>query len=105
MACTYQPAPLMRGAAEDRATPNPSEGASTADRNDPREAREAARGSPYLSSKEAARYLGVTDRSLQNMRRRGAGPHFIRFGRQVRYHIRDLLAYARDPSEPGEYRG
>ena len=69
--------------------------------DDVREAREAARGTPYLSSKEAARYLGFNYRSLQNMRSRGTGPRFFRIGRQIRYHIRDLVAYARD----GDPRG
>ena len=70
-----------------------------------RDAREAARGSPYLSSKEAARYLGFNYRSLQNMRQRGGGPPFVRFGRQVRYHIRDLLAYAQPSTGLGDARG
>ncbi len=68
------------------------------------DARQAARGSPYLSSKQAAHYLGFTDRSLQNMRQRGTGPRFLRFGRQVRYHIRDLLAYGARPVGYGRNR-
>ncbi len=60
-----------------------------------RDARRAARGSPFLTSKQAAFYLGFSDRTLEDMRSRGAGPRFVRLGRQVRYHIRDLNAYAR----------
>jgi predicted DNA-binding transcriptional regulator AlpA len=60
-----------------------------------REARRAARGSPFLTSKQAAYFLGFSDRTLADMRRRGTGPRFVRMGRQVRYHIRDLNAYAR----------
>ncbi len=74
-------------------------------RDDLHQAREAARGSPYLSSKEAARYLGFNHRSLQNLRRRGGGPRFVRFGRQVRYHIRDLVAYGVSPAGHGSDRG
>lgn len=73
--------------------------------DDLRHAQEAASGSPYLSCKQAARYLGLDYRSLQNMRQRGAGPRFVRVGRQVRYHIRDIRAYARAPGVRGEARG
>ncbi len=77
----------------------------TFEQDDVLDAREAARGSPYLSSKQAARYLGFTDRSLQNMRQRGTGPSFLRFGRQVRYHIRDLIAYGARSADYGRDRG
>ena len=64
--------------------------------DDVRDARAAARGSPYLTSKQAAHYLGFTDRTMQDLRRRKTGPRFVRVGRQVRYHIRDLVAFAKE---------
>lgn len=72
---------------------------------DVKRARVVARGSPYLSSKQVARYLGFLDQSLQNMRRRGTGPRFVRLGRQVRYHVRDLMAYVQHPPQTGQGRG
>jgi predicted DNA-binding transcriptional regulator AlpA len=60
------------------------------------EARQARKGSPFLTTKQAAYYLGFTARSLHAMRRKGRGPRFVRLGRAVRYHIRDLVAYANE---------
>ena len=62
--------------------------------DDLEELRKALKGSPYLTTKQAAHYLGFTDRSLHAMRRKGRGPRFVRLGRAIRYHIRDLIAYA-----------
>lgn len=77
-------------------SPNGSE---TATPGDPlgsiREARDALRSSPFLTSKQAAHFLGFSDRTLQDMRRKGTGPRYVRLGRQVRYHFEDLKAYAR----------
>jgi hypothetical protein len=64
--------------------------------DDVRDARLAARGTPYLTSKQAAFYLGLQDRGLADMRRRGTGPRFVRLGRCVRYHIRDIVAFAKE---------
>jgi hypothetical protein len=66
------------------------------DADNVRDARTAARGSPYLTSKQAAFYLGLKDRGLADMRRKGNGPRFVRMGRCVRYHIRDLVAFAKE---------
>ena len=52
------------------------------------------KGSPFLTTKQAAYYLGFTDRSLHAMRGKGRGPRFVRMGRAIRYHIRDLVNYA-----------
>ena len=48
-----------------------------------------------INEKEAADYLGYTDRALQNWRLRGGGPLFVRVSkRSIRYRRRDLIAWA-----------
>ena len=44
-----------------------------------------------LSTKELARVLNMSHRSLENMRQRGVGPKFIKVGRTVRYAFEDVL--------------
>ena len=53
-------------------------------------AQRAKKGSPFLSTEQAAFYLGLSPRKLQQMRREGSGPRFRRHSRYVRYHIDDL---------------
>lgn len=49
-----------------------------------------------LTTREAARRLGLAVGTLQNMRSRGEGPVFIRLGaKAVRYLPEDLDAYLR----------
>jgi hypothetical protein len=50
----------------------------------------AKKGSPFLSTEQAAFYLGLSARKLQQMRGQGGGPLFRRHNRYVRYHIDDL---------------
>jgi hypothetical protein len=50
----------------------------------------AKKGSPFLSTEQAAFYLGLSARKLQDMRAAGTGPVFRRHSRYVRYHIDDL---------------
>ena len=50
----------------------------------------AKKGSPFLNTEQAAFYLGLSARKLQQMRRTDTGPGFRRHGRYVRYHIDDL---------------
>jgi len=50
----------------------------------------AKRGSPFLSTEQAAFYLGLSARKLQQMRSDGSGPPFRRHSRFVRYHIDDI---------------
>ena len=50
----------------------------------------AKKGSPFLSTEQAAFYLGLSARKMQAMRRTGNGPPFRRHSRYVRYHIDDL---------------
>jgi excisionase family DNA binding protein len=68
-------------------------------------AAEAKRGSPFLTTDQAAFYVGLTNQTLRKMRRDGRGPHFRRHGRFVRYHIDDLdewskIASVGDRQEP-----
>ena len=46
----------------------------------------------YLSTREAARYLGLSAKTLARYRVSGAGPVFHRFGGRVRYRREDLDA-------------
>lgn len=50
----------------------------------------AKKGSPFLSTEQAAFYLGISARKLQSMRAAAEGPPFRRHCRYVRYHIDDL---------------
>jgi len=53
-------------------------------------AADAKKGSPFLTTEQAARYVGLSRRALEKMRRQGRGPRFRKHGRYVRYHIADL---------------
>lgn len=47
-----------------------------------------------LKTKEAAEYLGLSVRTLENWRYQGKlGPKVTHLGRAIRYDIRDLDAY------------
>ena len=48
----------------------------------------------YLSTCEAAEYLGLSARTLRRYRVTGDGPVFHRFGGRVRYRREDLDAWA-----------
>jgi predicted DNA-binding transcriptional regulator AlpA len=56
--------------------------------------RTAARERPYVTTKQASHYLGVSARLIEDMRRKGTGPRFRRHGRIVVYHIDDLDAWS-----------
>lgn len=49
----------------------------------------------YLTTKQAAAYLGLSPRTLERMRREGGGPVYRKHGRHVLYHIDDLDAWSR----------
>ena len=55
----------------------------------------AKKGCPFLSTEQAAFYLGLSARRLQQMRVQGSGPLFRRHSRYVRYHIDDLDDWSR----------
>lgn len=57
-------------------------------------ARLALRGSPFLSPEQAAHYLGISVRTLQEHRSTGSGPRFRRHCRHIRYHIDDLDSWS-----------
>lgn len=46
--------------------------------------------SPFLNVKEAAAYLRLKKRTLDNMRCQGIGPRFRKHGGRVVYHCDDL---------------
>lgn len=58
----------------------------------------AKRGCPFLSTEQAAFYLGLSARKLQGMRAAGEGPAFRRHSRYVRYHIDDLDLWSKTSS-------
>lgn len=51
--------------------------------------------SPYLTLKEAAAYLRLNPRTLDNMRGRGVGPIYCKHGGRVVYHRDDLSAWSK----------
>ncbi|MFH1738227.1 MAG: helix-turn-helix domain-containing protein [bacterium] len=47
-----------------------------------------------IDEKQAAAFLGYTRRALQNWRRTGTGPRFVKVSsRSIRYRRRDLIAW------------
>ena len=47
-----------------------------------------------LTEQQAAIYLGLSPRTLQNWRVRGIGPAFMKIGRLVRYRRQDVADWA-----------
>ena len=47
----------------------------------------------FMTTREAAAYMGLKDNTLEIWRLRGTGPKFVKFGRAVRYRIADLEKY------------
>ncbi len=47
----------------------------------------------FLSSKETAEKLGISHRTLANMRVKGAGPIWIKFGWGIMYPINEVDKY------------
>jgi len=50
--------------------------------------------SPYKTVDEAAHYLRLNPRTLNNMRSAGKGPCFHKHGRRVLYHIDELIRWS-----------
>lgn len=50
--------------------------------------------SPYQNTEEAAQYLRLMPRTLNNMRWRGEGPIYRKHGGRVFYHIKDLATWS-----------
>jgi len=70
-------------------------------------AEQARKESPFLTTVEAATYVGLSRRTLEKMRTAGNGPIYRKHGRYVRYHITDLDAWstARRTNSTSEYGG
>jgi len=47
----------------------------------------------YFSERQAADYLGLSDKTLQRKRCAGDGPQFIKCGGRILYDIQDCDAY------------
>lgn len=60
-----------------------------------RAARARDGSSPFLNTAQAAHYIGLYARTLEQMRWKGCGPRFRRHGRFIRYHIDDLDEWSR----------
>ena len=48
----------------------------------------------FITERRAAEILGLSPKTLLTWRLRGIGPMSARFGRAVRYSLRDLEAFA-----------
>lgn len=59
-------------------------------------AQRAKRGTPFLSSTQAAAWLGIAHRRLQRLRAEGEGPIFRIHSRYVQYHVDDLVAWSNE---------
>jgi excisionase family DNA binding protein len=54
-----------------------------------------------LKTKDAAEYLGLSVRTLENWRYQGRGPKCVLMGRTVRYDLQDLDAWVSSHRETG----
>ena len=61
-------------------------------------AAKAKKGSPFLNTEQAAFYLGLSPRRLQELRSAGEGPRYRRHSRYIRYHIDDLELWSQETS-------
>ena len=58
-------------------------------------AAKAKKGSPFLSTDQAAHFIGLSRLTLEKMRVHGGGPQYRKHGRYVRYHIDDLEGWSK----------
>jgi excisionase family DNA binding protein len=56
--------------------------------------RKSTSDKPFLTTKEAAAWLGLTPNTLEKWRVHGGGPAYRKHGRYVRYHMEDLVAWS-----------
>jgi hypothetical protein len=56
--------------------------------------------SPYLTVHEAAAFLRLRPRTLDNMRWRGIGPRYRKHGGRIVYDINDLIEWSRSNGRP-----
>jgi excisionase family DNA binding protein len=52
--------------------------------------------SPLLTQAEAARFLRLSERTLERLRVSGGGPKYVKIGRRVFYRQQDLEAWVAD---------
>jgi hypothetical protein len=65
----------------------------------------ARKGSPFLSSAQAAAYLKCGERKMRRMRAACTGPRYRLHGGRIQYHVDDLIFWSRsNASEPGQRR-
>ncbi len=66
-------------------------------------------GGEFLRTEQVSARFGIPIRTLEDWRRRGRGPRYIRAGRSILYRVRDVEAWlaARtvDPEAAAEARG
>jgi hypothetical protein len=60
----------------------------------------AKKGSPFLNTRQAAHFLGLSHRTLEKMRTDKVGPKYRKHGRIVRYHIDDLTVWSKTRTAP-----
>lgn len=75
------------------------------DDTDNARAEQARKGSPFLTTEQAARYVKLARRTLEKMRFEGVGPRYRKHVRYVRYHIADLDAWSNARSGGGRSCG
>ena len=54
----------------------------------------------YLSTKQAAEHLHLSEKTMEKWRSHGTGPRFFKFGALVRYRLSDLDAWAEQRAHP-----
>ncbi len=54
----------------------------------------SSKKSPLKDTKQAAKFLRLEPRTLNNMRWKGEGPNYHKHGSRVFYHIKDLKAWS-----------
>lgn len=64
-------------------------------------AAQAKRGSPYLTTQQAAYYLGVSTSYLESLRSHGKGPVYRRHSHRIHYHIDDIRAWSDAQAQGG----
>ena len=58
------------------------------------------KSSPYYKVREAAAFLRLRARTLDNMRWLGIGPKYRKHGGRIVYHIQDLVDWSQNNGRP-----
>ena len=72
----------------------PAAEADSATENENLSVAKACPRSPFMTTKQAARYLCLSSQTLDKMRVLATGPRYRKHGRYVRYHIDELNAWS-----------